>query len=86
MTELCSLPREVLLKILAHLPFSDLVSVGRTCAQLWYLTKRPLATRMDPLCQQQTFVMSQILVMTIPATIVAAASQYLEKEGYSMSN
>ena len=47
MTELCSLPREMLLEILAHLPFSDLVSVGRTCAQLWYLTKRPLATRME---------------------------------------
>ena len=47
MTKLCSLLREMLLEILAHLPFSDLVSVGRTCAQLWYLTKRPLATRME---------------------------------------
>ena len=47
MVELCSLPREVLLEIFAHLPFSDLVSVGRTCAQLCDLSKRPLATRIE---------------------------------------
>ena len=44
MTKLCSLPREMLLKIFAHLPFSDPVSVGRTCAQLWYLVSHQAAT------------------------------------------